>query len=172
MLHPIAWRRALCALCLGGVLVALAACAYGLKPGKLRPGIESVAVPYFENRSNEPGIEVELTDAILKGLIDDRTLRVTDENRADVLVYGTVKSYNFKEAFFGANRQAEEYRIDIEVEVQLRRRDDDSVVAGPKTIRGTGSYYLDEGPEGETAARQEAAKMIVDGILNLVIEEW
>lgn len=150
----------------------LSSCAYGLKQGKLRPGIESVAVPYFQNRSNEPGIEVELTDAILAGLIEDRTLRVTEETRADVLVLGTVKRYSFQEAFFGADRQAEEYRIDIEVEVEMRRRDDDEIVAGPKTIRGSGSYFLDEGPSGETGAREEAAKMIVDGILNLVIEEW
>ncbi len=157
----------------GALLFPLATgCAYSVKPGKLRPGIESVAVPYFENRSTEPDIEVELTDAILNGLINDRTLRVTDDSRADVLVVGTVRSYRFQEAFFGADRQAEEYRIDIEVEVELRRRSDDESVAGPKVIRGTGSFYVDEGAAGEAAAREEAAQMIVEGILNLVVEEW
>jgi outer membrane lipopolysaccharide assembly protein LptE/RlpB len=165
--------RHLLALVLVFVLATLVGgCAYSLRQGKLRPGIESVAVPYLVNRSNEPDIEVELTDAILTGLIDDRTLRVTEENRADVLVVGVVRRYSFQEAFFGADRQAEEYRIDIEIEVELRRRDDDEIVAGPKIMRGTGSYYIAEGPTGEEAARAEAAQMIVEGILNLVIEEW
>lgn len=159
-------------LALGLLVLSLAGCAYGLRAGKLRPGIESVAVPYFENRSSEPGIEVELTEAILDGLIQDRTLRVTEENRADVLVIGVVRRYNFQEAFFGADRQAEEYRIDIEVEVEMVRRDDDETVAGPKVLRGSGSYYIDEGPAGEQAAREEAADAIVEGILNLVVEDW
>ncbi len=158
------------------LLLALAfssfACAYGLRPGKLRPGLETVAVPYFENRSTEPEIEVELTEAILQGLIDDRTLRVTEENVADALVLGTVRRYSFKEAFFGADRQAEEYRIDIEVEVRVVERASGEVLAGPQRIRGTGSYYLEEGPAGEAEARDQAAQMIVEGILNLVVEEW
>ena len=43
---------------------------------------------------------------------------------------------------------------------------------GPESVKGTGSYYLEEGPEGEEAARNQAATMIVEGILNLVVEEW
>lgn len=165
-------RHIVSALLLVLVGGALAGCGYGLRAGKLRPGLESVAVPYFENRSNEPEIEVELTDAILAGLIADRTLRVTDENIADALVLGVVRGYDFREAFFGADRQAEEYRIDIEVEVRVVERDGGEVIAGPQRIQGTGSYYLEEGPAGEEDARAKAAEMIVKGILNLVVEEW
>jgi hypothetical protein len=153
-------------------LLGLSGCAYSTRPGKLRPGLQTVAVPFFENRSNEPGIEVELTEAILDGLIEDRTLRVTEEEQADALVLGTVRRYTFQEAFFGQDRQAEEYRIDIEVEVSVVDRASQEAIAGPKRIKGTGSYYITEGPEGETDARAQAAQAIVEGIVNLVVEEW
>lgn len=153
-------------------LLLLGGCAYSTRPGKLRPGLETIAVPFFENRSSEPGIEVELTQAILDGLIADRTLRVTDEGQADALVLGTVRRYTFQEAFFGQDRQAEEYRIDIEVEVSVVDASSQEAIAGPKRIKGTGSYYISEGAEGEIDARVQAAQAIVEGIVNLVVEEW
>lgn len=150
----------------------VAGCGYGLRAGKLRPGLERVAVPYFDNRSDEPQIEIELTEAVIAGLVADRTLRIAEESEAQALVLGTVRRYTFGEAFFGSDRRAEEYRIDIEVEVRVVEREGDEVIAGPQRIRGTGSYYLSEGQAGEAEARAQAARMIVEGILNLVVEEW
>lgn len=152
--------------------VALGGCGYSFTPGKVREGLDTVGVAYFENRSTEPDAEVALTEAILQGLIQDRRLRIADENVADAVLYGVIRRYQFKEAFFGADRQAEEYRVDIEVEVQMVDRRSGETILGPQRIQGTGSYYLEEGPEGEQAARQQAATMIVEGILNLVTEEW
>jgi hypothetical protein len=168
-----AWGRS---LTVGGGRVALvllaAGCGYSTTPGRVRPGLETVAVPYFENRSEEPEVEVGLTEAVINGLIADRTLKVVEEGEADALVLGTIKSYAFREAFFGSDRQAEEYKIMIAVEVSLVDRGTNDVIAGPQVIRGEGAYLISEGAAGEAAARTTAAKQIVDGILNLVIEEW
>ena len=153
-------------------LLCLGACGYSFTPGKVREGLETVGVAYFENRSTEPDVEVALTEVIIQGLIADRRLRIADENVADAVLYGVIRRYEFKEAFFGADRQAEEYRIDIEVEVQMVDRRSGETILGPERVKGTGSYYLEEGSEGEAGARQQAATMIVDGILNLVTEEW
>ena len=153
------------------LLVALAGCAYSLRAGRLRQGLEVVAVPYLENRSSEPEIEIQLTEAIIAGLIRDRTLRVADESRADALVLGTIREYRFREVFFGGDRQAEEYEITIAVEVEVIDRATRESMVGPRTVTGKGSYLLDVSG-GEEAARQEAVGEIVEGILNLVIEEW
>lgn len=164
------WIARRCGLFL--LTVALAGCGYSFSPGKVREGLETVAVAYFENRSTEPDAEVVLTEAIIQGLINDRRLRIAEEGEADAVLYGTIRRYEFKEAFFGADRQAEEYRVNLEVEVQMVDRRTGETIVGPERIQGSGSYYLEEGTEGETAARQQAATMIVEGILNLVTEEW
>jgi hypothetical protein len=153
--------------------LALASCGvYGTTPGRVKPGLETVGVPFFENRSEEPEVEVALTEAVIEGLIAERTLKVVEENQADALVVGTIRSYTFREAFFAADRQADEYKITVSVEVSLIERGTNEVIAGPEVIRGQGSYLITEGLEGEIAARNNAAKQIVEGILNLVIEEW
>jgi len=154
------------------LVIFLAGCGYSFRAGQVREGLDSVAVAFFENRSTEPGVEVDLTEAILQGLIADRTLRIAEEGVADATLYGTIRRYEFREAFFGADRQAEEYRVDIEVEIQMVDRRSGDVLIDKQRVKGTGSYYLEEGPSGEEEARRDAAEMIVDGILNLVIEEW
>jgi hypothetical protein len=150
----------------------LCSCAYGFKSGRLRPGLSTVAVPFFENRSREPDVEIELTEAIIAGLVADRTLQVVDEEQADAIVQGVLKKFEFVEAFFGTQRQADEYKIRIVVEVTMVDRDTQETIAGPKNVQGEGTYLTADGIDGETAARDIATKEIVEGILNMVIEEW
>ena len=157
---------------LGVVLVVTGCGVYSTKPGRLREGLETIAVPIFENRTTEPGIEIQLTDTITEALIRDRTLRIVSENEADSLMLATIRRFRFGEAFFGADRTAEEYKVEIAVEVTIVDRAGGDPIVGPRTIRGEGSYYIDEGPEGEAAARDQATDQIVEGILGLVVEEW
>lgn len=161
------WQVGAVAICL-----VAAGCGYSFKPGQVREGLKTVAVAYFENHSTEPDVEVTLTEAVLRGLIEDRTLRIADEEVADAILYGTIRRYAYHEAFFAEDRQAVEYRVDVDVEVQMVDRRTQEVIVQPTRVQGTGSYYLEDGPEGEQAARNQAAEMIIRGILNLVVEEW
>ncbi|HEX9639939.1 MAG TPA: LptE family protein [Candidatus Krumholzibacteria bacterium] len=151
---------------------SLCSCGYGFKSGRLRPGLRTVAVPFFENRSREPDVEIELTEAIIAGLGADRTLQVVDEEQADAIVHGVLRKFEFVEAFFGSERQADEYKVRILVEVTMTDRNTQETIAGPKNVQGEGTYLTADGIEGETAAREVATKEIVEGILNMVIEEW
>ena len=138
----------------------------------MRPGLQSVAVPYFENETTEPELEVTFTDAIIEGLIADRTLRYASEEEADALVMGTIEAFQIREVFFGSDRQAEEYEVRVSCKVRLVDRASGEVLVEPTAITGKGSYFVSEGVEGEEQARQDAAEEVVRGILNLVIEEW
>ncbi len=169
-LHAVSMRST--PLWLGVALFVLSACGYGLTPGRVKPGLESVAVPYFENETTEPELEVSLTDAIIAGIVADRTLRLTEESQADALILGKITFFKIQEVFFAENRQAQEYEVRVACEVSLVDRATGDVIVKPTTIRGKGDYFTDEGPEGEDNARKEAADELVRAILALVIEEW
>ncbi len=164
-----AWPRLATGLLL---LAGLCGCAYGFRAGQVRQGLETIAVPYFENRTSEPNLDVEFTEAIIDALITDRTVRVTEEDAADAVLLGTIRRYRVNEAFFGADRQADEFELEIEVEVSLVSRSGGDVIVEPKQLRGKGNFYVDDGIEGELLARNEAAEAIVRGILDLVVEPW
>lgn len=154
------------------LLILIQGCGYGLTPGRVKPGLESVGIPYFENRTSEPELEVTLTDAIIDGIIADRTLRYTDPESADALILGTINYFKFEEVFFGSDRQAQEYQLRIRCEVSLVDRATGEVIVEKTRLEGKGQYYVDEGIEGEENARQLATDELVRGILGLVIEEW
>jgi len=160
---------------LGALLLAttLSACAYGFTPGRVRPGLDTVSVPFFENRSREPDAELVLTEAIVQGIIDDRTLKVVDGQYADAEIRGVLQRYEFIESFYSADdRQADEQKIRIICQVTMIDRKTQDPIVGPRTVSGEGTYLLADGAEGEESARQIATQEIVEGILNMVIEEW
>jgi len=158
---------------LAALALLVAGCGvYSTKQGRPKEGLETVAVPIFENRTSEPGIEVELTEDIVTGLLDERTVRVADEASADAVLLATVRRYSVGESFFGADRTAEQYRVQITVEVEFRQTGSNEVLAGPETLNETRTYSVDDGAQAEADARQEVIDGIVRKISGMVLETW
>lgn len=155
------------------VLAVLAGCGvYSTKPGRLREGLASLAVPIFDNRTSEPGIEIDLTEDIVDGLIDDRTVRITDENDADAVLIATIRRYRVGESFYGGDRSAEEYRVELQVEVEIVSRTTRESLAGPQNLTESSTYSIAGGEQAEDDARQEVVDGIVRKIRDLVLEKW
>ena len=149
---------------------------YSTSSGRLDASLRHVAVPFLENRSTEPGIEVELTDLIVQALRDDNTLKVTDEEHADTILRGQVLRYALQEVFTrpDADRlQVDEYQVQILVELSLIKRVSAEALFEKRRITGTGNFILDD-PDGggEAGARALAAGEIVRDVLALIVEDW
>jgi len=171
-------RRRLALLCLAAAALAgTAGCgAYSTRSGRLDPSLRHVAVPFLENLSAEPGIEVELTDLIVRAIQDDNTLKVTDEQHADTILEGKVLRYRLQETFTRPGDQAlqvDEYQVQILVELSLLRRVTGEAVFAKRRITGAGNFILND-PDGgdERSARAQAAAEIVRDVLALVVEDW
>lgn len=76
-------------------LAAISGCADGTIAG-YRAGpvhdtqIRSVAVPIFQNETNDPGIEARLTEAVIKQIQTATPWTVTSEDYADTVLTGTI----------------------------------------------------------------------------------
>jgi hypothetical protein len=164
------WRLAISMAC----LLAIGGCGvYSTTSGRVDESVRRVAVPYLENQSSEPNIEVELTNSIIDALQDDNTLKVVAEKDADSILSGRVLRYHLKEAFATADRQVNEYQVQILVELSFTVIDTNEQLFAKKRISGTGNYLVDESDgRNETSARQEAASDIVRDVLALVVEDW
>ncbi|MFH1844246.1 MAG: LPS assembly lipoprotein LptE [bacterium] len=145
---------------------------YSSSSGRVDETIRQVAIPYLENQSPEPNIEIELTEAIIDALQDDNTLKVVDENSAQSILSGRVVQYRLKEAF-AQDQRVNEYQIQIMVELAFTVRATGAKIFEKKRLTGTGNYILND-PDGrdETTARQEAAAEIVREVLALIVEDW
>ncbi len=158
---------------MGGALGWASCGVYSVSSGRLDPSLRRVAVPFLENRSPEPNIEVELTDLMVRALQDDNTLKVTDERGADTILTGAVVRYHLQEAFTRPDLQVDEYQVQIVVELSLTAKATGKALFENKRLTGSGNFILND-PQGssEATARAEAAAEIVRELVALVVEDW
>jgi len=153
---------------------------YSASSGRVDQSIKHVTIPFLENLSSEPNIEIELTEAIIDAIQADNTLKVVDDDAADSILSGKVLRYRLKEAFASAQLQVDEYTVQIMVELDFTVKATGEKIFAKKRLTGTGNYILnppdgsDPGDAGlnESDARAEAAAEIVREVLALVVEDW
>jgi outer membrane lipopolysaccharide assembly protein LptE/RlpB len=155
------------------VCMAVAGCGYSTK-GRTAKDIKSIAVPFFSNRTPEPNLEIEVTEQIIDNLIEDNTLKVISEDDADAVLEGSIVTFTNLPFSFNQELNAEEYHVVITVQVRLFGRKQNAVIWDTKTIKGDGSYFLNESDEGFTfeSALDEAINEITDRIINLTVQDW
>jgi outer membrane lipopolysaccharide assembly protein LptE/RlpB len=96
-------------------LLILSACGYHMAGtgSHLTPGMKSVFIPVFENKTMEPIVEEELTPAVIREFLHDGRIEVVDRSRADMVLEGSVVSYKETPISFDASQNVLEYRITI-----------------------------------------------------------
>ena len=78
-----------CAAVLGVVMGATAGCAYRMTSA-YRDDIKTIAVPIFANSTFEHGMEVSLTDAVIKEIHRTTPWRVAPERSAQTTLRGSI----------------------------------------------------------------------------------
>ncbi|MCP4145076.1 MAG: hypothetical protein GY752_07295 [bacterium] len=165
--------RFITSILLVGIALLSGCGIYSASSGRVDDSIKQVSIPYLVNETAEPGIGIELTDAIIQAIQADNTLKIVDDAISSSDITGRVVRYKLKEAFTTSDLKVDEYQVQILVELSMRVKSDDSYLFENKKIAGTGNYILDD-PDGtsEQTARVEAAGEIVREILATIVEDW
>lgn len=165
-------RLALAAALAGGGL----GCAYSFTPSRLPAHIKTVAIPVFENRTVEPGLEQEVTDLVTREFVNNNTLKVVPEARADSGLYGHIVRYQNKVFGYNAQAQTEEYEVVIEVEVEFKDLVKRKTLWKEESLVGRTTYFVvsTKGQEAkdEVSGRAEGIKRLAEDILNRTIRSW
>jgi len=109
----------------------LAGCGYQVRGREtnLAPEIHSVAIPIFANRTDQTGIETDVTQALAAKFISTKQLSVTTRDSADVLLTGTVISFLTAPVAVTTSTQiSTEYRATVVVEFTFQTVRDGKVV--------------------------------------------
>lgn len=136
--------------------------------------IKSIHVPFFENQTPEPNLEITVTERIIQDLIDDNTLKVVSEDRADAILRGRITSFQNNPFSFNPDLGAEEYHVVIRVRVSLIKRETGDPIWADRDFSGDGSYFLEQVGNANTLedAIDEAINEITERILNLTVQDW
>lgn len=92
------------------------------KETHIPPGLDSVAIPTFVNKTLEPGIEVPFTQAFLREFILDRRVKVVDRKEADSVLEGVIKSFNIFSVSYDRSGLVLEYQATVVADLTLKKR--------------------------------------------------
>ena len=67
-------------------------CAYRLGPAGTM-NVHSIAVPNFRNKTFEPRVSVQITDAVIRRIQNDGAIRVVSEDTADATLTGEITTW-------------------------------------------------------------------------------
>ncbi len=106
-------------------MLLLTACGYQMvgKETHVPPGLSSVAIPTFKNRTYEPGIEVPFTQAFLREFILDRRVNVVDRAQADSLLEGVINDFRIYSVSYDRSGFVLEYQTIVVLDVTLKDRE-------------------------------------------------
>ncbi len=135
---------------LGGLLaLALALTACGYRPllrDATAPGqVQRLAVPLLVNDTEQVGLEVELTAALIDRLDRYRTLSIT-EGEADATLRGTIRGASLRptQAVAGGGERHQGFRVALILDLKLVRTSDGAVLWQSTSLRREAEY--DMGP--------------------------
>jgi len=86
------------------------------------PGLSSIAIPTFKNKTFEPGIEIPFTQAFLNEFIQDRRVKVVSRAEADAILEGVVTDFTAYGVAYDRSGFVLQYRTSIVVNLSLKDR--------------------------------------------------
>lgn len=118
-----------------------------------------------------PGIEVDLTNAIINRFIFDGTLKVAGPDAADAILEAKLTDYRRDALRYTDGEDVQEYRLSVVMEAVLYRASDHKVlwregVTGDTSFLLSGNLASSE-DEAVTKAVEDAARRVVEKTIEL-----
>jgi hypothetical protein len=153
-------------------------CGYYSFSGGLPPGVKSIAIPTFDDRTSEFGIKERLTEKVTEKFLGNGSLKLADRRVADSILNGTITFVTDKPLTFEISASGEqsvenvkEYRVTISIEVKYENMNTHKVIWEEK-ISAFGNYKISEATVGRDRAINDAIELLANDILNKTIAGW
>ena len=171
---PIRRRQILTVLFLAGCFSLTSCAGYRVGPvGKQQ--YKSAAVPMFRNQTLRPQLEAQVTNAVIKRLQADGSLRVESAPNADVVVTGNITRYQ-RSALRSLRDDTgvpREYRVSITAAVEVRDARTGQVLVKSTELTGSADTFLGE---DQQSAEFQVWPLVADDlarqVVTLLAENW
>jgi hypothetical protein len=157
-------RRAATALILAPILLRCG--AYSFSGASLPPHLKTVAIPLFENRTPEFGIDQLLTDAVIEAVTRDNTLKIAEPSSADCILRCTLNRIEDRAGQYDQKEEASTFRITLSVQAtfeDMQKR----VVIWQSPFTAFGNYSDDR-----NLGIEEAVDKLKIEIVNRMVSNW
>jgi len=158
-----------------GAAALLAGCATYRLGSSLPPGIRSVAVPMFVNKTAKPELAAEAVNATVQEFQRDGSLRVAAADAADAVLEVALTGYGLSPVRYEDERRttAQEYRITLTADAVLRKRATGAVVFEGRNLTEDTTFVAGgDLLSAERTALPAAARNLGRDIVERVLATW
>lgn len=123
--------------------------------------------------SYKPGLENDLTRAVINGFIFDRHLAIETEQKSALLLKGTLTDFRQYPLTYDDDYNIDEFRMEIFIDMELYNNKTGEVLWTEKNFMGQTNYYV-TGPNKMTegAAQNAAIKDLALRVVERTVEAW
>ncbi|MCP4581323.1 MAG: LptE family protein [candidate division Zixibacteria bacterium] len=143
---------------------------YTFSPSALG-GANSIAIPVFENKTTEYGLEDLITEGLSQEFLTDNTLKVVPEGRADLIATGAVTSYAHEPYTYDASETVQEYICRISLAVKIQYVNSEKILWEDNNLSDFGVYSVVDG-QTRDEGNQAAMDKLIEEILNRTVKGW
>jgi len=144
------------------LLLCLSGCGYSTR--SLLPSyIQKVHVKIFTNQTIKTGLDELATNSVIEAFRSGSSLRIVDENSADIVIEGKVSGYSKDPYTYTANQTIIEYKITIKFTIRCVDRVRNEVF-WEGDVSDWATYSVNE-DEGINQAMKKTAEKLVTTIL-------
>lgn len=124
-------------------------------------------------RGYKPGMEVEITKAVIDNFMFDGNLKIAPEDKANLILKSELTDYKRDSLRYDSNLTVEEYRIKLIVTIQLEEANSGKVLWTERGFTGETTYRIEgSGAMTESQAITVAVKDLAVRIVERTIEAW
>ncbi len=164
---------------LAGVSLLISGCGYTQKT-TLPRGMKTIYVDTVRNEvpvdqvyAYHPGLEMMITNAILRRLEQDGNLRIVRSEDADVLLRASMVGFEQHGVRFNTLEGVEEFRLFIVLQMKLLDAKNNELIWEEPNFTGDAEYFVSA---VRSIARGEAAERAVNrlarNVVDRIVEDW
>ncbi len=153
------------------VILLFSSCGYYSFKGALPSYIKKVAVPLFDDNTAYPGVREDLTNKVVDAFVEDNTLKITNENNADIIISGTIMSISQRAAALTKDEDVTEFQVYVNVRVKCEDIKQNKTL-WQKTISQFGTMSGAGLQDERDQAIAEAIEKIAEDIINNTLGYW
>jgi hypothetical protein len=136
--------------------------------------VRSIAVPNFHNKTFEPRISVQVTDAVIKRIQTDGSIRVVSEEAADATLTGDILFWRRAPLLFRSDNTlvAKQYELQIQAHVILTDNRTGKRLMEGDYIGKTQYFFGNDMTQSERQAFPLAADDLARRITDRIVDAW
>jgi uncharacterized lipoprotein YehR (DUF1307 family) len=159
--------------------MALSGCGYTRKT-VLPRNVKTIYVETVKNKLDpekiyayQPGIEMDITNAVIQRLQQDGTLKVVEQKKADAILKTNLMSLDQEGLRFTSLEGVSQYRLFIVVALKLVDAKTGDLLWEEPNFSGETEYYVTTVTSiGEQKAAVDAVRRIAYNIADRITEDW